>query len=204
MQFSPYRYGVFRLETASVILNEWRRVLPASIMMLSCRSCGLSPGGLRAWGWGGPCPTVSRSQLRAPGLHPGLLSVDLLETEQMAPGGWLQSAQGTELEVRPEIKECQLGAPFCDSVSACHGKYIKVREGWVHFWVVVKNSPCLLAAGATFMIHNGFWFKRKLPIYPIGTLKVLLRNTPSKCGLSMCVFGGEVGGGEGDAVTGQK
>lgn len=38
------------------------------------------------------------------------------------------------------------------------------------------------------MIYHGFWFKRKLPIYSTGTLKVLLKNTPSKCSLwGVCV-----------------
>lgn len=74
-----------------------------------------------------------------------------------------------------------------------------MRKSWVDFSVILKNLLCLLAAGATFMIYNGFWFKRKLPIYPTGTLKVLLKNTPSKCSLLGVRVGGKAGCGEGEA-----
>lgn len=45
------------------------------------------------------------------------------------------------------------------------------------------------------MIYNGFWFKRKLPIYPRGILKLSLKNTQSKYSLSKCMCVGVLGVG---------
>ena len=80
----------------------------------------------------------------------------------------------------------------------------KMKEDWVTLGVILTNFHYLWAAGTMFMVDNGFWFKRELPIYPTGIQKVLLKTLRAKASLWVCVGGEVLGVGKVVPVTEQK